>query len=108
MNVKEPPKPGGAEAAKKAGSWQPTLKKVGEFALGILQLQRSVERLKDENGALRREVQALQRQVDEQAGQLKAIQSFVQTAVYEHAARSGERAALTLVQQMLASESGGE
>ncbi len=82
----------------------PTPKKVGEFILSVLQIQRSVDTLKKQNETLVDEIRRLQRQVDEQAGQMKAIQSFIQTSVYEHAARSGERAALTLIQQFVASD----
>jgi FtsZ-binding cell division protein ZapB len=89
------------EPPDKKGSWLPSPKKMGEFILATIQIQRSVETLKKENEKLTNEIKRLQRQVDEQAGQLKTIQTFIQSSVYENAARSGERAALQLFEQMM-------
>lgn len=93
-DAEKPPKP------EAKGGWMPSPKKVGEFILGVVQLQRSVDSLKKQNEQLTEEIRRLQRQVDEQAGQLKSIQSFIQTAVYDHAARSGERAALAFIEKL--------
>jgi hypothetical protein len=84
--------------------WLPSPKKVGEFVLAVFDFKRTVESMKKQNEQLHEDVKRLQRQVDDQAGQLKTIQQFVQTAIYEHAAMSGERAALSLVQQLLTQE----
>ena len=81
--------------------WLPSPKKIGEFVLAVFEVKRSVETLKKQNEQLQSDVYRLQRQVDEQAGQLKTLQQFIQTAVYDHAARSGEQAAFSLVQQLL-------
>lgn len=89
---------GGASPDK--SSWLPGPKKWGEFVLSTIQIQRTVESLKKDNEKLTDEIRRLQRQVDEQAGQLKSIQSFIQSAVYENAARSGERAALLLIEHL--------
>jgi chaperonin cofactor prefoldin len=94
------PKP---ERTSEKSSWLPPPKKWGEFILNTIQIQRTVDSLKKENDKLTDELKRLQRQVDEQAGQLKAIQAFIQTSVYENAARSGERAAFILIEQMRAS-----
>jgi chaperonin cofactor prefoldin len=91
---------GKGKEAKDKSSWMPSPKKVGEFILDVLQLKRSVESLKKQNEDLRDEVRRLQRQVDEQAGQMKTIQSFIQTSVFEQAARSGERAAIAALLQL--------
>jgi chaperonin cofactor prefoldin len=91
------------ERSTEKSSWLPAPKKWGEFILSAIQIQRTVESLKKENEKLTDELKRLQRQVDEQAGQMKAIQSFIQTSVYENAARSGERAAFILIEQMRAS-----
>jgi hypothetical protein len=41
-----------------------------------------VDALKDENKRLREELKAIQRQVNEQEGQLKVLLTFVQTALF--------------------------
>ncbi len=92
----------GKEVAGRAGkTWLPSAKKFGEFVLADFQMQRSLETLKSQSKQLQDEVSRLQRQVDEQAGQLKSIQSFVQTAVYEHVDRRAERAAMAVMQQFV-------
>ncbi len=82
-------------------TWLPSAKKFGEFVLAVFQIQRSVETLQKDNKHLQEEIMRLQRQVDEQAGQLKIMQSFIQTAVLEQAARSAERAAMAVMQQFI-------
>jgi chaperonin cofactor prefoldin len=84
--------------------WLPSTKKIGAFVLAVFDLKRSVDTLKKQNEQLQSDVYRLQRQVDEQAGQLKTLQQFIQTSVYDHAARSGEQAAFSLVQQLLTSD----
>lgn len=44
----------------------PSWNKLGEFLVNIMQLERSVEVLKEQNKQLNTQVLALQRQVDEQ------------------------------------------
>jgi chaperonin cofactor prefoldin len=82
------------------GSWLPTPKKVGEFILDVIQLKRTVENQKKQNDELRDEIKRLQRQLDDQAGQLKSISLFIQTAVFEQAERSGERAAMLMIERL--------
>ena len=59
-NEKKPEKP-----------WLPTAKKFGDFVLSVLNIQRSVDALKKQNTQLQDEVRQLQRQVDQQAGQIQ-------------------------------------
>jgi hypothetical protein len=96
----------GPEKSTETTSWLPSPKKWGEFVLSAIQIQRTVESLKADNAKLTDEVRRLQRQIDEQAGQLKTIQTFIQSSVYENAARSGERAALVLIEQMIRTSPG--
>jgi chaperonin cofactor prefoldin len=97
---------GGAPQPKRPSDWFSVSKKAGEYLLGVMQLKRSVETLTKQNEKQQEQIARLQRQVDEQAGQLKALQGFIQTAVYEQAARSGERAAYALFQELLPPPSG--
>ena len=56
----EPPEP------KKGKDWPvPSWKKIGEYVVGIFQLQRSFDGLNDKNKKLEAQVAALQRQADE-------------------------------------------
>jgi hypothetical protein len=49
---------------------EPFLEKIGGFVANIMQLERSVETLKEDNGKLHEQASRLQRQADDQAGQL--------------------------------------
>ncbi|MGH7935393.1 MAG: hypothetical protein ACREF8_00090, partial [Chthoniobacterales bacterium] len=56
--------------------WQlPSWKKIGEFVANVMRLERSVETLKEENRKLQDQVSRLQREADDQAGQLKVLLS---------------------------------
>lgn len=79
-------------------SWQ----KIGEFVAHVFQLERSVETLTEQNKRLQSEVSQLQRQVDEQAGQLKAIMHLIDTTIRERAVMQAEQAAVRVVGQLLA------
>jgi len=60
-------------------SWR----RFGEFVRNILRLERSVEALKKENAELDARFAALQRQFDEQTGQLAVLLEFVNKALDE-------------------------
>lgn len=91
---------GKAPRSQKPGDRFSLSKKAGEYLLGVMQLKRSVETLTKQSEKQQEQISRLQRQIDEQAGQLKALQSFIQTAVYEQAALSGERAAYAMLQEV--------
>jgi hypothetical protein len=59
----------------------PSLRKLGKFLANVLTLERSVDALKDRAKSLEPEVQRLQRQVDEQAGELKVLVTFVHSSL---------------------------
>lgn len=90
-----------AEEEKKAKDWFPSFSKMRDFVLGVLQLQRSIETLREQNKVLSSELKALQRQFDEQSGELKTIKHFIETAINERAARSGEQAAFALIEKIM-------
>lgn len=80
----------------------PSWKRVGEFVANVLQLERSVASLKDENRQLREELTKLQRQLDEQGGRLEILTDFVRTAVHEQVDARAEKAAIRAVETMAA------
>jgi len=83
-------------------SWPtPSWKKISEFVSGVFQLQRSVERLKEQNKALQAEVARLQRISDDHSGQLKTIIALIESTVNDRAVQRAEEAALRMVQQMM-------
>jgi predicted RNase H-like nuclease (RuvC/YqgF family) len=77
-------------------SWR----RIGEFVRNILRLERSVEALKKENKELDGRVITLQRQVDEQAGQLKVLLDFVNKALDERVESRAEEAAIRAFERM--------
>lgn len=80
----------------------PSWKKIAEFVVGVFQLQRSVKKLEEQNEALRAQIERLQRQSDEQAGQLRTILHLIESTVHERAARTAEQAAVRAIQKLLA------
>ena len=78
----------------------PSLRRIGEFVRNILRLERSVETLKKENTELDERVSTLQRQVDEQAGQLKVLIDFVNKALDERIDSRAEQASIRAFERM--------
>jgi chaperonin cofactor prefoldin len=72
----------------------PSLRKIGEFLVNVLTLERSVDTLKDRTKSLEAEGQRLQRQVDEQAGELKVLVTFVHSSLRDQIEGRAERAAI--------------
>ncbi len=77
-------------------SWR----RFGEFIRNILRLERSVEALKKENAELDRRFAALQRQFDEQTGQLTVLLEFVNKALDERVESRAEEAAIRAFERM--------
>jgi polyhydroxyalkanoate synthesis regulator protein len=77
------------------------LKKIGEFVANVMQLERSVETLKEDNGKLQEQVSRLQRQSDDQAGQLKVPIAFVHTSLRDHVETRAERAAIGVFERLI-------
>jgi hypothetical protein len=78
----------------------PSWRRVGEFVRNVLRLERSVEALKKENAELDRHVSTLQRQVDDQAGQLKVLVDFVNKALDERVDSRAEEASIRAFERM--------
>jgi len=89
-------KPPAARRQKLLPSWG----RIGDFVLNVLRLEGAVESLKKENVELDRRVLALQRQVDEQAGQLRILSEFVNKALEESVKRRAEEAAVRALERM--------
>jgi predicted RNase H-like nuclease (RuvC/YqgF family) len=84
-------------------NWRvPSWKRIGEFVANMLQLERSIESLKEDNKRLRGEVNSLQALVQRQQGQLETLLTFVETALQDRMKSHAERAAIRAVEVMLA------
>ena len=81
----------------------PSWNKLGEFLVNIMQLERSVEALKEQNKPLNSQVLSLQRQVDEQSGELKVLVSFVHTSLRDQIDARAERALVKVLERMSSS-----
>lgn len=91
-------------ASKGKGLSLPSLRKIGEFLINVLTLERSVDALKDRTKSLEAEVQRLQRQVDEQAGELKVLVTFVHSSLRDQIEGRAERAAIRVLERLAAME----
>ncbi|HEX9905232.1 MAG TPA: hypothetical protein VGA77_09735 [Propylenella sp.] len=78
----------------------PSWRRIGEFVRNILRLERSMEALSVENRELDQRVGALQRQVDEQAGQLKVMLDFINKALDDRVEARAEDAAIRAFERM--------
>lgn len=85
---------------KELESELPSWRRIGEFVRNVLRLERSVEALKNENSELNRRVGTLQRQVDDQAGQLKVLVDFVNKALDERVDSRAEEASIRAFERM--------
>jgi hypothetical protein len=70
-----------------------------------MRLERSVETLREDNQKLQEQVSRLQRQVDDQAGQLKVLVSFVHTSLRDQVDTRAERAAIGVFERLIAFKS---
>ena len=100
--VDSPSRPDPPESESSKPFPLPSWKKVSEFIVGVFQLQRSVKTLEEQNRKIQERVERMQRQLDEQAGQLKTILFLIESTVHERAARTAEDAAVKVVRQFLA------
>jgi predicted RNase H-like nuclease (RuvC/YqgF family) len=76
------------------------LRKIGEFLVNVFTLERSVDTLKERSKSLEAEVQHLQRQVDEQAGELKVLVTFVHSSLRDQTEGRAERAAIRVLERL--------
>jgi len=92
------------ETSKEKGLSLPSLRKIGEFLANVLNLERSVDVLKDRTKNLEAEVHRLQRQVDEQAGELKVLVTFVHSSLRDQVEGRAERAAIRVLERLASME----
>jgi chaperonin cofactor prefoldin len=85
----------------------PSLRKIGEFLANVLTPERSVDALKDRTQNLETGVRRLQRQVDEQPGELKVLVTFVHSSLRDQIEGRAERGAVRVLER-LASMEGAE
>lgn len=102
LDQKAAPEPGGKE--RFPFSW----KKIGEFITNTIRLEREVSGLRDKIKKLEHQTSSMQRQLDEQSGQLKQLGSFVHTALHERVDTRAEQAAMNLVGRLMAYGTGPE
>lgn len=95
-----PPEP--AQEATRTGWPLPSWKKIAEFLSNVGQLERSVETLKEQNTKLEEQVSRLQRQADDQAGQLKVLMTFVQTSLRDQVETRAEKTAIRVFEWLIA------
>ena len=88
------------ETSKSKGLSLPSLRKLGEFLANVLTLERSVDALKERTKSLEAEVERLQRQVDEQAGELKVLVTFVHSSLRDQIEGRAERAAIRVLERL--------
>ena len=91
--------------SKGKGLTLPSLRKLGKFLANVLTLERSVDALKDRAKSLEAEVQRLQRQVDEQAGELKVLVIFVSSSLRDQIEGRAERAAIRVLDRLASMQS---
>jgi hypothetical protein len=72
-----------------------------------MRLERSMETLMEDNRKLQEQVSRLQRQADDQAGQLKVLLSFVHTSLRDQVDTRAERAAIGVFERLIAFKSDG-
>lgn len=70
-----------------------TPRRVFEFVRNVIRLEQSVETLKADKAEVERKLLALQRQLDEQAGQQKILLNFIGKALDEQVRARAEEAA---------------
>ena len=78
----------------------PSWRKISEFVLSVISLERSVSNLTTRNARLEEEIARIQRQTDEQSGQLKVLIGFVQTSLRDQVETSAERALTRMLQRL--------
>jgi hypothetical protein len=89
------------EAPKDSGVRFPfSLKKVGEFIGNVIRLERDVAGRTDRCRKLEDMTTRMQRQIDEQTGQLKQLSGFLHETLLERIDTRAERAALDLIESI--------
>lgn len=82
------------------GDSLPTLRRIAEFIRNVLRLERNIESIKQENQFLKDRIETMQRQLDEQSGQLKVLVDFVTRSLDDKVAARAEEAAIRAFERM--------
>lgn len=82
-----------------------SLKRIGEFVAKVLRLERNVVALTARIERLQEHNDRMQRQLDEQTGQLKQLSQFLHDTLNERIDARAERAALQLIESIVAARS---
>jgi hypothetical protein len=75
--------------------------RIGEFLKNVLRIERSVEGLRNENKFLRERLETMQRQLDQQTGQLLVLSEFVTKALDDRVAAKADEAAVRAVDRIM-------
>lgn len=78
-----------------------SLKRIGEFVANVLRLERNVVTLTARIERLQEHNARMQRQLDEQTGQLKQLSQFLHDTLNERIDARAERAALQLIESIV-------
>ena len=100
----EPDAPESTKSSVKKGFTLPSWKAIADFMGTVFDLKRSVASLTASNKSLREDLNRLQRQSDDQAGQLKVLISFVHTSLNEQVDRRAAQTAADIVGQIMSFE----
>lgn len=97
----EIPDQGAEMEPESKGKFPFSIRKIGEFLANTLRLERDVTNLKEKVKKLEVQVSAMQRQADEQSGQMKQLGAFVHSALNERIDARAEQAAMHLFKRLL-------
>jgi hypothetical protein len=79
-----------------------SLRRPGEVFSKILKLQETVDALKHENALMRGQIETMQRQIDQQDGQLRVLGEFVRMAVDARVEAAAKLTAMKAIETYLA------
>ena len=83
------------------GPWSlPSWRRVADFFLTVVQLERSYEALKTENQSLKSRIAALEADVADHTGQLRILSAFLQSAVREATNANMEQAVARQIEKL--------
>lgn len=96
------PKPSTEPKTEVSGKFPFSLQKIGAFIANMFRLERDVSGLSEKLKTLEERSTVMQRQLDEQSGQLKQLSEFLHDTLYDRIDTRAEKAALELLENILA------
>jgi len=92
--------PGESEEEDKG--WKiPSFRRLGDFFKRLLELEGTVSSLREENKQMRKELNAVQHQLNEQSGQLRVLAEFVKMATSAQVEATATKSAIKTVESIL-------